>query len=327
MGYKDNVTLSSDAPESSGFWLSGIEALAFRIPSGGWEVMALLDAIDLRYFDAPSVDSEQQVVAVGELTRQLGRNWETAVGLNYMYQNQVFDMSATYADEAAIGQVIGHSLSPRWRFRKDWKPWWGELEWGATRQLLEEPLDDYWQTGPRLTLGRALRPGSELSLTYQWLWLTYDNREQADLGGQPISGSSLGLQTHLVEATWSRTWGSKREWQATTRAGWEAVLDNGSGFYDFYQYRLSQDLRYRYKKWEARLRLRVGYYDYLEQPVSSEDPSLRERTLLAISCTGERVLAKHLKVFFNYTWERSFSNLSYDDYAASVLSGGFAATF
>jgi hypothetical protein len=327
MGYKDNVTLSSTDPQGSAFWLSGIEAIAFRLPSGGWQFNALLDATDVRYFDSPSVDSEQQVVAVAEVTRDLGRDWKSALGMNYLYQNQVFDLSTTYTNSTAIGQIVGHTLTPRWKVRKEWRPFWAEAEFIGTRQILESPLDSYWQLGPRLAVGRSLGPRSEISLAYQCSWLDYDSREQLDAAGQSITNTSLALQTHLVEIAWTQSWDNKRRWQTTTRAGFEANHDNGSGFFDYRHYRLAQELRYRTDKWEAKARARVSYYDYLTQPVSADDPSKRHRTLVALSLLAERKLARHLKIFAGCTWERSLSNVSFDDYQASVVTGGFAATF
>jgi hypothetical protein len=327
LGYKDNITLSSTAPESSGFWMSGFEGILFRLPSGGWQFNAFLDVTDVRYFSSPSVDNEQMVVAVSELTRELGHDWKSAFGLNYLFQNQVFDLSATYTDPTAIGQVVGHALTPRWRVRKDLQPFWVEAELNGTRQLLEEPLDDYWQCGPRLSVGRSLGPRSELSLAYQWYWLGYDTREQVDAAGFALTNTSLALQTHLVELNWTQTWDTKGRWQTTTRAGLELNLDNGPGFYDYRNYRLTEELRYRAGRWEAKARARLGYYDYLSQPVSTSDSSRRERTLIAFMLLAERTLAKHLKVFANYTWEKSISNLSFDNYQASLVIGGFALTF
>jgi hypothetical protein len=41
----------------------------------------------------------------------------------------------------------------------------------------------------------------------------------------------------------------------------------------------------------------------------------------------ERHLVKHLKAYASYSWDRSFSELEFDDYQASVLLGGLTYTF
>jgi hypothetical protein len=327
LGYKHNITLSSTDPESSGFWMSGIEGILFRLPSDGWQFNALLDATDVRYFSSPAVDNEQVVVAVSEVTRDLGHDWETGVGLNYLFQNQVFDMSANYTDPDTIDQVVGHALTPRWRVRKDVMPYWAEAELVVTRQLLQAPLDNYWQYGPRLMLGRSLGPRSEISLAYQLSRLDYDTREQVDASGLTLTNTSLSLNTHLVELNWTQTWDEQRRWRTTTRVGLELNQDNGSGFYDYRNYRLTQELRYRVERWEAKARVRFSYFDYLTQPVSAEDPSLRERTLIAFMLLAERTISRRLKIFANYTWEKSISNLSFDNYQSSLVTGGFGLSF
>jgi hypothetical protein len=327
MGYKDNVTLSSTDPQGSAFWQSGVEALAFRLPAGGWQFSGFLDVTDIRYFDAPSVENEQQVVAVAELAR-LGHDWKSALGLSYLFQNQVFDVSANYyTNTTSVGQIVGHTLTPRWSVRKELRPFWVETEFSATRQIFEEPLDSYWQLGPRLTVGHSVGRRTELSLAYQWSWLDYDSREQVDAAGMSLTNTSLALQTHLIELAWTQTWDEKLRWRTTTRAGFEAVLDNGPGFFDYYSYRLTQELRYRTGKWEAKGRVRLSCHDYLTQPVSADDPDMRRKTLLVIGLQADRRLAKYLKCFASYTWERSLSNLAFDDYQANVVIGGFAATF
>ena len=148
-----------------------------------------------------------------------------------------------------------------------------------------------------------------------------------DAGGLTLTNTSLALQTHLVELNWTQTWDAKKRWQTATRAGLELNVDNGSGFYDYRNYRLSEELRYRVERWEAKARVRLSYYDYLTQPVSVDDPSRRERTLIALMLLAERTLSRRLKVFANYTWEKSVSNLSFDNYQASLVTGGFAVTF
>ena len=89
-----------------------------------------------------------------------------------------------------------------------------------------------------------------------------------DASGLTLTNTSLALQTHLVELNWTQTWDAKKRWQTATRAGLELNVDNGSGFYDYRNYRLSEELRYRVERWEAKARVRLSYYDYLTQPVS-----------------------------------------------------------
>lgn len=328
LGYKDNVLLSNTNAIGSGFWMSGAEAMLFRLPTGGWQYHFFADITDNRYLDAPEVGSEQVAVAATELSKDLGSGWKSGLELNYLYQNQVFDDSANYyTNQTSIGKIVGHTLAPQWTLRKALGAFWLEAEVNGTRQWLEEPLDDYWQYGPRAAAAYEFGNRSELKLAYQPSRLDYDSREQVDRDGAPIPDSSLSLNSHLVELSLTYAFDPQRRWQSITLMSFEASRDNASGFYDYDNYRLSQQLRFRDKKWEVSVRVRVSYYHYPVQTVSATDPDLRQKTLAGVSLKAERMLTKCLKAHASYSWDRSISNLEFDDYHANVVVGGLALVF
>ena len=326
-GYKDNVLLSNTNAEDSAFWMSGAEAMIFSLPNRGWQFNFFADATDVRYFDAPSVDSEQLALAAAQLNKDLGQGWKSTLGLNYLFQNQVFDASTTYTTESSVGKILGHTLAPRWAARKKLNQFWIEGEINATRQWLDEPLDDYWQVGPRLVGGYGWRNGSELTLAGQWQRLDYDSREQADSLGAPLPETSLGLDTQLLDLAWTQVWDEKRHWTTVTSIGYEACRDNGSGYYDFNDYRLSQQVRFRDQRWEVTARARVGYYEYSTQTVSDTDTGLRRKTMVSALLRVERKFGKHFKGQISYHWDQSISNLDFDDYQANVVTAGLGITF
>ena len=88
----------------------------------------------MRYFDAPTVDDEQLALAATQLKKDFGHEWTSLVALNYVYQNQVYDYSATYPNQSSVGQILGHTLMPRWSARKELDAFWFEAEIKATRQ-------------------------------------------------------------------------------------------------------------------------------------------------------------------------------------------------
>ncbi len=327
LGYKDNVTLSSSDAQASGFWLSRAEVMFFRLPSQGWQFNFFATADDVRYFDAPDVESEQVALAVAQLNKDFGSGWKSTLSFNYLYQNQVFDMSATYTNGGSIGLIRGHMLSPRWSGRKTMGSTWVELEFAGTRQIMETDLDSYWTVGPRLTAGRSYGRGSEVALSYQWVLLEYDTREQTGLDGLPVTNTVLAVQTHIAELSWTHLWDEPRRWQTVTRLGCEFNLDNGSGFYDYNLYRAHQEVRYRTASWDVLGRLGFGFYDYAYQQVSATDATRRQRILFTASVRAERKLAKHFKVHASYSFDRSVSRLDFDDYLANTVMGGFAFEF
>jgi len=326
-GYKDNVLLSHTNAQGSSFWMSGAEVMVFRLPSHGWQFNFFADANDARYFNSPAVNNEQVALAVAQLSKDFGNGWKTTLGLNYLFQNQVFDNSADYTNQTSVGQIVGHTLTPRWALRKTLGAFWVEGELSGTRQWLASPLDSYWQFGPRLATGYGWGHGSELALSYQYSRLDYDSREQVNAAGGAITNTSLALNTHLVELSLTQVLDEKRYWRTITCLGYETSLDNGSGFYNYDNYHLAQSVRFRDDQWEITAQTRVNYYEYSTQTVSPTDTTFRNKTMINLLLRVERKLTKHLLAHASYSWDRSISNLEFDDYAAGTVMGGLALTF
>ena len=76
-GYKENVTLSAFAEESSSFASIGFDFMAIRIPlaEDGVEVTMFGALDDRRYLDAESVDSEQTGLLNVSLEKSLAERW------------------------------------------------------------------------------------------------------------------------------------------------------------------------------------------------------------------------------------------------------------
>lgn len=326
-GYKDNVLLSHTNAQGSAFWMSGAELMIFRLPTHGWHFHFFADVSDVRYFNSPAVDNEQVAVAAAQLAKEFGHGWKSNFGVNYLFQNQVFDFSDAYTNQASVGQVVGHTVAPRLTLRKTIDRFWIEGEFSGTRQWLDEPLDSYWQFGPRAGVGYGWSRGSELTLSYQYSRLDYDNREQVDAAVGSLTNTALALDSHSVELSLTQVWDEKRHWQTVTSLGFEANTDNGDGFYNYDHYRLSQQIRYRDADCEITARARLAHFDYSTQTVSAADTASRRKTMLNLTLRVERKLSKHLKAHASYLWDRSISNLDFDDYQASTVQGGLAVTF
>jgi hypothetical protein len=266
-------------------------------------------------------------LAVAQGSKILGRGWRAGLGMNYMYQNQVFDFSANYTNESSVGQVLGHSIMPRGSLRKAIEAFWVEVEFSGTRQWLDAPLDDYWVMGPRVTSGFTWGHGSEVTVAWQGSHLTYDQREEVDGTGAAIADTSLALDSQAAELSLHHIWDRRKRWHSITGLGYETSRDNGGGFFDYSNYRVSQQLRYRSDRWDVTAQARLGYYEYATQIVSATDEALRRRTMLRLALRAERTLTKHLKAHVGANWDRSFSSLEFDDYKAAAVSGGLAFAF
>lgn len=328
-GYKDNVLLSqSGNARGSAFWTAGGDLMAYRLPSAGWQFNCLGSFDHVGYLDrSVGVGAEQVGMAMAQAIGNLGRDWKLGMGVNYFYQNQVFDLSVTETNQAAISQVLGHNLTGRWFARKDFKPYWLEAEMSLTRQWLAAPLDGFWQLGPRLTAGRTLRPGSDLTFTYQWSWVELDHRELVTADGYLQPGTRLRFQPQSAELAWHQVWDAKARWHTYTKAGYDVNEDNGSGYFNFHQYRLAEQFKYRARTWELSAQLRFGTYDFPIQPVSATDPSKRDKRIWGASVRAEKSLGKSIKLFATYAYDRSISNVGYDQYHVSTTSVGAECHF
>lgn len=328
MGYKDNPTLSSTAPKGSAFWFAGGDAMLFRLPSGGWTVTALGSVDNLSYLDKTiGVENEQSAVAMVQAAKELGNGWKTGLGSTYMYQDQVLDVSASEGSELAVAEVLGHTLTGRWFLRKDLKPYWLEAEATAARMWMSAPIDSSWTAGPRLTLGRAFGPRTQISATWQWIQTAYDTRGKTDSAGVEIPDTTLRFGAHSVGVAWSQTWDDKARWRTSTGIGVDLNTDNSSGYFDSRQYRFAEGLVFSAGTWKVSVNIGLSYLDCPVQAVSLDDPALRRKTAISGGGHVEKGFGKHVAVFANYTYERSLSNAAYDHYIANAVSSGVEFRF
>jgi hypothetical protein len=327
-GYKDNVLLSSVNPQGSAFATEGGDVLFYRLPTGGWQFSGFASFDNVDYIQkSTGVSDEQAAIAMTQVSKDMGDGWRMGLGANYTLQHQVFDVSVTETNQYTNTEVLGNSVAGRWFVRKDIKPYWVDAELSLMREWLAAPLDSFLQTGPRLTIGRSLVRGSDLTLSYQWLWSGFDTREQVTAAGVAEPGTSLRFQSQLAELVWHQVLDEKSHWNSMTRLGLGLNQDNGSGYYDFWQYRLAEQLKYKAKNWEISAVGRVDYYDFTVQTVSATDLALRQKTVFSASLRVDKQLGKSWKVFATYAYDRSLSNLTTDRYQVNTTSVGVEYRF
>jgi hypothetical protein len=328
VGYRDNPTLgnsSSTNASSNPFWAAGGDLLVFRLPSNGWQFNAFATYNYLSYVSlggASNASDEQTGMAMAQLSKELGGDWKTGVSLSSMYQDQVVDTTITQTNGTSITEIRGENVTGRWFLRDDFKPWWAEFSLSTMRQWLAPPLDGFWQPGVRLAAGRDYGHGSEVSLSYQWAYVDFDTREQVDANGDALAGTLLRFQTHSAELVWREAWDEKNHWQTVTKAGLDLNLDNGSGYYDYWQYHLTEQLKYHAGTWEISITPALNYYAFTVQEASATDLSLRRKTTMAAGLYAGKKLGKSLKLFAGAAYERSLSNADYDAYETATVSTG-----
>jgi hypothetical protein len=321
-GYKDNISLSGTNPEASSFWLTGFDISVFRLPVDGTTFSFLFSADDIRYLDATTFEKEQSCFATAEVKREFSGDWGASLGLLYNYIDSPFDASSTESG-LAIVEAVGHGFRMRPAIDRHIGPGM-RLELGGefTRQLYEEPLDHYWDLGPRLALLKEFARASEVSLEYQVMVRAYDTRLSLEADGSEIEGEGRRFLTHRVAGYWTHHLDSARIWRSQLRFGIDLNTDNGGGYFDYNRPFLSEQLRYHTQGWDIRLKGGFGFYDYQVQ--RSEDPGtpLRRKLGVTASLNVERQIWRKLRWFFVYEYEQSLSTQSIDEYQVnSVYSG------
>jgi hypothetical protein len=320
-GYKDNLLLSNVRTIASGFVATGIDLMVVRLPTDGAQFVFFLNGEDIRYLEGGPVDKEQTLIAVSQVKKDFAENWTVGLEAQYIYQDQVVDASTTETNQTVLAQGNGFSVRPT--IRRDFsKNTWLELGLGVNRQYFKAPLDDYWEGGPKLTLGHEYGNRSEWTLSYDLIRRAYDNREQLTKDGISIAQSSLEFTRNEFDLTVRNNWDHKRRWRTTTKIGFELNEDNGSGYFDYKRYYVAQQLRFLTSKWELQGRIKFNYYDYAIQTVNDINPATRNRTGVILNLRGDRQLTKAIKLYGVFEHERVLSNRTTDQYRVNVVSGG-----
>jgi hypothetical protein len=326
-GYKDNLLLNRDATESSYLLSTTVEALVLRLPVDGRQFTFFLTAEDIRYPEGDEVTKEQLVLARAQGKLELNDSWQAGLALDYLYQDQVFDVSATETNTQPL-PLVGHQISLRPSLRRQLpRHHWIEGEILAQRQWFDAPVDDYWESGPKLALGRDYGHRSTVSFSYLFGWRRHDTRAPLALDGTAIPGAELEFRRHDLELSSRHNWDSRRRWRTVTRLNYQLNADNGSGYFDYRLYKFSQQLRYVTPTWEIRGQVRISHYDFLKQSASASDPASREKTLGAANLHAERKLTERFRLFADYEYERSFSNRNLDEYRVHKVLAGVDCEF
>jgi hypothetical protein len=321
-GYKDNVLLSSFAPQSSSFTQAGLDLMVLRLPIDNTEFLFFASGEDRRYLHSVGVNKEQTLITQAQLKQALGKGWQAGLSLQYFYLDQVFDVSATEADLATV-KLQGHGLTARPSLRQSFGTRDAlQLELPLTRQYFISPLDDYWEGGPKLTWEHEYGYGSEWTASVGLNHRLYDHRSPADLSGNISPGGSLEFEQPAAEWAWRHHWDQKKRWRTVTKAGYEYNLDNGSGFYDYHRYQISQQIRYTAASWEVAAQAKWYRYQYPLRTLSMTDLNKRHLTGLMLTLRGHQTIYKSWKLFAEYEYERQQSNQAGFGYTVNTILSG-----
>ena len=322
-GYKENVTLSAFAEESSPFVSTGLDFMAIRIPlaEDGVEVTIFGSLDDRRYFDTEVVDREQTGLFNVNLEKPLAENWSLDTDIRVIYIDEIFDASLTEDDIGTV-QVVGKQISLVPALRRDLPGnTWIEAGPEVTRQYFAEPLDDYLEIGGRLSTGVDYGFQSKLFLYAETLRRDYDTRSQRDEIGFYIPDSDLSYDRPEYGVEWAHYWDSDRRLRMRTRWSILENKDSGSGYFDYRRERVSHGWRYRGESLSLAATVRKATYEYALQR-SADFLDVRARADLSWDITLGYEYNDHLTFQLGYEQESINSNVPQDEYRYHVYTAG-----
>jgi hypothetical protein len=326
-GYKDNVALSAIRPSGSAFVRNQAEAIVFRMPVDGLEFNAFLTGEDTRFLKSDVVDKEQGALAYAQVKHSANELWVTSLSGQYIYQDQVVDLTTSLATPTVLA-VQSHTYAARFAVRRKFaERWWWEVEPTFSRQDFNSPLDDYWEGGPRFSIGRFYGDRSELSASFELNYRPYDHREQFTSAGAAIAGTELAFTQQRVQLAWKHRWGAQLQWDSTTKLGYESSHDNGSGYYDFRKWQASQQLRWNAAPWAVSLAGRLSHFHYPRQAIGPADTRAIERMDFSLNLHTERALSKRVKWILDFDFDRSLANQPANGYSVKLFHSGVSIEF
>jgi len=326
-GFKDNVYLSHAAPQSSAFFSGEAELMALRLAPAGPQ-FNLFANVDVRQFLSPDADHTEVVAFSQAQLEQQFRDWlKGSLAMQYFFQDEVLDVSVTETNREA-SRVVGHRLTaqPGMRFELPCQLW-VKVEPAVSRQFLASPLDDYWEAGGMLTLGRSLGRKSEISFGYGPAMLFYDDEPAWTTTGEAIPGSHRRRFQQEFRLNWRQTWDERRHWRTTLTLGAKLNDENGGGYFNYTRWLASGRLEYQAEPWRLSAGTRMAYYDYANQTVSASDTAKRQRTEVTVNVQVERRLHERLTLVTSYEYERTLSNNALETYTVNTVKSALRWEF
>jgi hypothetical protein len=320
-GFKDNIAISPLRPESSPVLRNLFDVTFMRLPTDGGQFFVLSSWDDVRYVTGEDVDKEQTGLVLAHYKRETESGWDISAAGQYVYQNQVLDLSSTLAIPQIL-KVEGNTFAGTTTFRRFMiGRWWAELELELSRQDFLAPLDDYWEFGPRVEVAKWWGK-NEFALSYELQHRVYDNRGEPETDGFDRPGTGLEFLQHEIEWRWVQNWDANRTWRTTTKVRRELSKDNGAGFYSYRRWRVSEQIRYRKGDWDLGLEFGWSTYVYPGQVRAEGEEGRRQRNDWLVNLRAVRSWSSRWKSYLEYDYELSSSNLADTSYSANFVQAG-----
>lgn len=314
LGYRDNLLLSHADEAASGFVRGRVEFLAFNVSEGRFDCSMFGELNGRRYFSNITVgdekiDHDANAWVYAEPGYRLNDRLKLSLPVTGYYRDEVLDVSNTeVVRNVAAWKLWGASVAPavHWTFHPAWS-----IEASATgdRRRYDDHSEDCRVGAGELRL--TWRPASrvETRLTGTRRWRDFDSRAQYNATGFELPGTQLKIAEREAELRVDLSWDEAAHWKTSSRASVLDYRDNGSGFFNYKEKGVTQELEWKTAKWLARLEGTARRLDFAVQTVGlglAPPPLVKDH--FAAGLQLERTLSRRWTVFGGYTWERRRSN-------------------
>ena len=319
-GFKDNLLLSHVGEERSAFARGSMEFLLLRVPQGSFDYMVFAELEGTHYFTAKTSDRDAKVWVRTEPAYRLGESVKLSLPVTGYYYDQVFDVSDTDVDRrVAELKVRGGMIGPvaRWDFLPTWSI---EAQAVGQRKRYDDGANDGHIGEGVATLGWRRHDWLEVRVSGARRWRDYDRRTQYSAAGRELAGTTLKIAERDLEARFDVTWDTAAHWQTSTRVNRVHYGDNGSGYFNYREQKIGQDVEWRNDAWLVRIAGSASRVDFSVQTVGlGTEPPARITDDFTAGIHAERKLTSRWTVYGSYSWERSRSN---DVFASYVVNEG-----
>ena len=318
-GYNDNLLLSSTSEERSAFARASVEVLVMRVPRDQFDFSTFLQVDGTRFFSGETVDHEARAWLRSEPGYRIGEKWNLTLPVTGYYSDEVYDVSATEVDRfVAELKVAGVMVGPTVRW--DVLPaWWLEAQAVGERKSYYDGSND-GDVGEGTVRAGWTRGGIEARVAATRRWRDFRSRTQYNRVGRQLLGTHLKIAERAGEAQLEIAWDEAKRWRTVTQANVLYYEDNGSGYFNFREQKIGQDLEWENDRWHVRLGASAARLDYRVQTVDfGTEPPARLRDEFAAELRIERALSPRWRLVAGYRWERSRSN---DPIASYVVNEG-----
>ena len=329
-GYRENALLASTNRQSVAFAGWGGNLTLIHLPLDGNSFDLVVSGDDRRYLHSldpgqgtsPST-GEREMIAEAVYKRYIGKRWLPALSVRDVYTDQVFDAASVLQRYSVRSQLHEISVTPSLRYTLPHHIW---IEGGYSwqRNLFTEPLDSYWENGPKAAVGWDYRDKCSFEIQYRYTDVRYDTLPESDVFGNPIdSGPQRFAQQH-VELVWKHEWLDHPRVRTSLQPTYIRNTDlAASQYYSFDRYGISGTVRLSigwlalegYGRW-----LSYSYDTEAVSQVQSDTPLAQEE--YQARGRAEITLTDHLFLIAEYSWERLRSNKVLTPYRSTLAWAG-----